>query len=266
MGALPTHVHKTSCNGDWWQLGTYSGAAPRELGNFTATPGWEGLYSQRRIDFGRFYASKDNSYPTKQGGTRRINWGWATVPPRSAQTLPREVTFNPAARVLQQYPIEELAALRGAAMYDVSGLALKAGAVSPIGFAAGAARTSEVVATFGLRIGGLDCNVSFTPPPEAKASVPLWAVPVACGELRDSLPLLGSEEILEVRIFIDVTFIEVFFARGRVAFTAALAVGRTADVSVTTSADLTAERLVAYPIRSPWVTPEAVRKQRRIFR
>ena len=34
--ALPTHVHKTSCGGDWWQLGTYSGAAVRELGNFTA--------------------------------------------------------------------------------------------------------------------------------------------------------------------------------------------------------------------------------------
>ena len=25
---LPTHVHKTSCSGDWWQLGTYTEAAP----------------------------------------------------------------------------------------------------------------------------------------------------------------------------------------------------------------------------------------------
>lgn len=31
------------------------------------------------------------------------------------------------ARALQQYPIEELAALRGAAVYDASGLALKVG-------------------------------------------------------------------------------------------------------------------------------------------
>ena len=38
---LPTHVHKTSCGGDWWQLGTYSEGAPRQLGNFTATAGWE---------------------------------------------------------------------------------------------------------------------------------------------------------------------------------------------------------------------------------
>ena len=63
--ALPTHVHKTSCAGDWWQLGTYSGAAPRELGNFTPTAGWEDAFEQRRIDAGHFYASKDNAYPTK---------------------------------------------------------------------------------------------------------------------------------------------------------------------------------------------------------
>ena len=212
--------------------------------------------------------------PSCTGSGERRGWQLGVGSTGEFVYIPYQVTFNPAARALQQYPIEELAALRGAAMYDVSGLALKAGTVSPLGLAAGAARTSEVVATFvlpgspatfGLRIGGLDCNVSFTPPPETKASVPLWAVPVACGELRDSLPLLGSEEILEIRIFIDVTFVEVFFARGRVAFTAALAVGRTADVSVTTTADLTAERLVAYPIRSPWVTPEAVRTQRRVF-
>ena len=268
--ALPTHVHKTSCGGDWWQLGTYSGAAVRELGNFTATPGWEDVFSQRRIDVGHFYASKDNSYPSKAGGTRRINWGWATVPPQSAHTLPREITFNAAARALQQYPIEELAALRGPSAYDASGLALKQGVEKQLGLAAGVARTSEVVvsfelpsvaAIFGLRIGGLDCTVSYTP---LDSSTPA-ALPVACGELKDHLPLLASERFLEIRMLIDVTFVEVFLARGRVAFTAPLAVGSAADVSLTTTADLTVERVVAYPLRSPWVTPEAVRKQKRVF-
>ena len=42
------------------------------------------------------------------GGERRINWGWATVPPASTQTLPRHITFNAAARCLQQYPVEEV--------------------------------------------------------------------------------------------------------------------------------------------------------------
>lgn len=74
---LPTNVHKTSCGGDWWQLGTYSGADKvGVLGNFSATPGWEDVFSQRKIDQGNFYASKDNEYPTKAGGKRRINWGW----------------------------------------------------------------------------------------------------------------------------------------------------------------------------------------------
>ena len=76
---LPTHVHKTSCGGDWWQLGTHVAGAPKQLGTFAATPGWEDVFAQRKIDVGNFYASKDNEYPTKTGGTRRINWGWATV-------------------------------------------------------------------------------------------------------------------------------------------------------------------------------------------
>jgi len=66
-------------------------------------------------------------------------------------------------------------------------------------------------------------------------------------------------------MFVDVTFVEVFLARGRVAFTASLAVGSAADVSLTATADLTVERVVVYPLRSPWVTPEAVRNQKRVF-
>ena len=193
------------------------------------------------------------------------------MPPQSAQTLPREVTFNAAARALQQYPIEELAALRGPSAYAASGLALQTGVEKQLGLATGVARTSEVVVTFelpsvaaifGLRIGGLDCTVSYTP--LSSSSTPA-ALPVACGDIKDSLPLLASERSLEIRMFIDVTFVEVFLARGRVAFTASLAVGSDADVSLITTADLTVERVVAYPLRSPWVTPEAVRRQKRVF-
>merc|ERR1712226_1283629 len=100
-GSLPTHVHKTSCGGDWWQLGTCMPGKPKELDHFNATAGWEAEFAQVKMDQGHFYASKDNEYPTKTGGKRRINWGWATVPPASTQTLPREITFNPLARTLQ---------------------------------------------------------------------------------------------------------------------------------------------------------------------
>ena len=61
----------------WWQLGTYDGGPPKTLGTYKATPGWEDLFEQRQIDQGLLYASKDNEYPTKTGGKRRINWGWA---------------------------------------------------------------------------------------------------------------------------------------------------------------------------------------------
>ena len=43
---------------------------------------------------------------------RRINWGWARVPPSSTQTLPREVTWHPELQQLVFSPVEEQAALR----------------------------------------------------------------------------------------------------------------------------------------------------------
>jgi hypothetical protein len=49
-GTLPSHVHKTSCGGDWWQLGSYTYPAVKALGAFAATPGWEDVFAQRKID------------------------------------------------------------------------------------------------------------------------------------------------------------------------------------------------------------------------
>lgn len=145
---LPTHVHKTSCGGDWWQLGTYEPGTPKVLGRFTATPGWEDTFAQRRIDYGNFYASKDNLYPTKSGGERRVNWGWAMVPPASTQTLPREITFNPDARCLQQAPIAELTQLRGTPVYSAKDLTV----TNPVtlDLKGGIAKQSEVVASFAI--------------------------------------------------------------------------------------------------------------------
>lgn len=167
-GALPSHVHKTSCGGDFWQLGTYTAGPPRSTGNFSATPGWEDLYEQKRIDQGGFYASKDNEYPTKSGGKRRINWGWAQVPPQSTQTLPREITFNAAARTLEQAPISELEALRGSAIVKQD-LMVKGDEILELGLPKGMTQQSEVVAsfqlpdeaaTFGLLIGKGDPKIT----------------------------------------------------------------------------------------------------------
>ena len=233
-GGLPTHVHKTSCRGDWWQLGTYREGAPRvEVGGFNATPGWEDLFAQRRIDSGHFYASKDSEYPVRSsvggitagggGGAavmRRINWGWATVPPQSAQTLPREITFNAAARTLEQAPIAELEALRGAAAFKLAGATLDGAEPLQTHLAPGVAQHSELVvsfelpdhpATFGVTLGELGeataCEINYTPP--KNASAPLYEVGVGCGGVRDTLRLLGSETVVSLRIFSDATFVEV---------------------------------------------------------
>merc|ERR1711920_830895 len=76
---------------------------PKQNGNWTAE-------KEVEIDVGQLYASKDFWDPVKK---RRINWGWARVPPQSTQTLPREVTWNPELQQLVYSPVEEQDKLRG---------------------------------------------------------------------------------------------------------------------------------------------------------
>ena len=47
-GTLPTHVHKTSCDGDWWQIGTYTAGPPKVLGTFLTRPGEPGPRQRHR--------------------------------------------------------------------------------------------------------------------------------------------------------------------------------------------------------------------------
>lgn len=274
-GGMPTHVHKTSCGGDWWQLGTYEAGKPKENDKFHATPGWEDVFAQRKIDQGNFYASKDNEYPTKSGGTRRINWGWATVPPASTQTLPREITFNAATRTLQQYPIAEIEALRQPAAYSKTDLKIAANTPVDLGLAKGVAKQSEVVATFavpsaagtfGIVIGegktSVSCTVQFSPPTDASAS---FDVPVSCGATKDTLPLTVNEKTIEIRAFMDWTFTEVYFQKGRVAMTVVNSLDDSTGLSLTATTDMTAASVFAYPIKGIWTTPDAIRMAPRVY-
>eukprot|EP00936_MAST-01D_sp_MAST-1D-sp1_P000747 g747.t1 len=109
-----THVHKASHGGDWMQVGTYVANGVKENGNWTGEP-------EVKIDQGNFYASKDFFDPVGNNGQgRRINWGWATVPPASTQTMPREVTWNPELQQLVFSPLPEQDELRGAVLADVT--------------------------------------------------------------------------------------------------------------------------------------------------
>lgn len=117
--ATPTHVYKTSSSGrDWMMVGSYTPAAPKLLGTFSATTGVP--HGLGLIDLGALYASKDFYDPVKQ---RRINFGWAKIAfgpwagtntwDASAHTLPREVTWHPELQQLVYSPLAEQDALRG---------------------------------------------------------------------------------------------------------------------------------------------------------
>ncbi|CAE8614642.1 unnamed protein product [Polarella glacialis] len=276
QGALPTHVHKTSCGGDWWQLGTYEEGAPKTLGHFHSTPGWEDVFVQKRIDTDSFYASKDNEYPAKNGEKRRINWGWAMVPPGSAQSLPRVITFNAAARCLEQAPIEELESLRGPAAFSQTGVKLAAGLPMYLNLALGLAKQSEFVATIELpmepasirvSIGVSNCTIDYAP--SANSAAAFYEVPVTCASntqnFTQSLRLLASEKTLEIRIFIDWTFMEAFFQKGRATLTFHGALDDLTGISVASSAAATVQSMSVYPMKSIWTSPEEVRKMPRVY-
>jgi sucrose-6-phosphate hydrolase SacC (GH32 family) len=369
---LPTNVHKTSCGGDWWQLGSYSASKAGVLGNFSATPGWEDLWEQKKIDQGHFYASKDNLYPTTGGkAKRRINWGWATVPPASTQTLPREVTFNAAARCLQQYPIEELTALRGKPVSTKT--------TGPVKLPAGAAKNSEIIATFTLpkTAATLAVTIGAPAPPPAPPAPPAPAIPVgtmmngtdlpgddgpmshhnasfgatgcqalcaanadckawtwvirgepqgsgdccqkkdipcphkmatctsgakvattvpksqggggappvptsttcsvdyvpgaknvsvSCGGTKDIVPLLPTEKTFEIRMYSDATFLEAYFQQGRAAMTIVSKMDAKSELSISSLPVGVPVEATSWPIKGIWTTPEAVRKQPRVYK
>ena len=99
----PTHCHMVM--GGEMTLGWYTPpTAPGTLGSFVRADST----THRKSDHGQYYATKDFWDPVKG---RRILWGWG-VPPLDAQSLPREVTWNPELQQLCYAPLREQAELR----------------------------------------------------------------------------------------------------------------------------------------------------------
>lgn len=114
-----THVHKASYGGkDWMQVGIYNEGGVGSSGN------WTGVLPPVRIDAGDYYASKDFYDPKKD---RRINWGWAKVPPASTQSLPRVVTWDEEIKQLVFAPAEELQQLQGDSIFSLVDQTVPAG-------------------------------------------------------------------------------------------------------------------------------------------
>jgi len=349
----PTHVHKSSHGGqDWMNVGTYTPGKPKEVGDFSATPGVP--HSETIIDADRLYASKDFYDPVKK---RRINWGWARVPPASTQTLPREITWHPELQQLVHSPVEEQTKLRKGVIGTLKTQELPAGSEVSFGLPSGVGNQSEVMVSFQrpttttrLAVSVMSGKATPLPDPYAREMVgwdmpsgdykvtnvnytdfkvcekscdgdaqcqawtyvirgPLYAscclkkavktakqknsctsgvknpsggndhgtqffvdyVPPASGanvtEVKvgavggktDTLKLLASDETIEMRLFVDNTFTEVFWMGGRVAMTTTTPASQQADVTV--SSDKTGTTLAsakAWQVGSIWVSPEEV--------
>merc|ERR1712086_1043336 len=134
---------------------------------------------------------------------------------------------------------------------------------------------SEIVATFavpgaagtfGIVIGegksSISCTVQFSPPTNASA---FFEVPVSCGGTKDKLRLTVNEHAIEIRAFMDWTFTEVYFQKGRVAMTVVNSLDGGTGLSLTATTDMTAVSVFAYPIEGIWTTPDAVRKAPRVY-
>ena len=261
---IPTHVHKCSHGGkDWMQVGTYIAGPPKTNGNWTA------LLPETKIDSGNMYASKDFFDPVKK---RRINWGWATVPPASTQTLPRQVTWHPELQQLIFSPIEEQAELRGDVIGSLKDESLSADAPTPLNLPASAGNQSEIQISFkrpetAVRItvsvmvdaikaaaGGGQFFVDYVP------SVP--NVTVGSPGVVEQLKLLPTDKTLNLTLYVDNTFTEAYWMGGRVAHTAVTkSSGGQDDVTIAANqSGVVVNEAMAWSVQPIWVTPDEVKR------
>jgi len=344
----PTHVHKSSHGGqDWMNVGTYTPGKPNEVGDFVATTGVP--HNEVIIDADRLYASKDFYDPVKN---RRINWGWARVPPQSTQTLPREVTWNPELQILVHSPIEEQEGMRAGVIGSLKEQTLQAGSEVSLKLPEHVGNQSEMLVSFhrptvatrlavtvmadidhplpapyarempGSDLTGGDYSVTdveytnFKTCEEAcdddskckswtyvvrgpkyascclKAGIPATKKKSTCtsgvkdpttsggggtqfyvdyvpnadavnvgveGGVSDNLKLSTSDKTIDMRLFVDNTFTEVYWMGGRVAMTTTTPVTKAADMTVSADKDgVTLASAMAWKVGSIWVTPEDV--------
>merc|ERR1712093_933245 len=218
----PTHVHKASHGGDWMCVGTYTEGPAKTTGNFTATPGITAGLKESKIDMGRFYASKDFYDPVKK---RRINWGWATIgnAPTQVQSMPREITWHPELQQLVYSHVEEQDSLRTKIIGSFKG----GDCTSPrsLGLPKYVGNQSEIMVSFSrptvdatlavkVMVTGTS-GTEFTVDYKQGAS----SAKVGGGGVFDTMKLLDSDKTIDMRLYVDNTFAEVYFQGGRVAMT-----------------------------------------------
>lgn len=248
-------------------VGTYVAGAPKTNGKWTPN-GKEVL-----IDAGALYASKDFYDPVKQ---RRINWGWARVPPASTQTLPREVTWNPELQQLVFSPVDEQEQLRDGDPIGTiaANTALKAGTPVSLKLPAMKGNQSEIMVSFAMpkaaarlsvnvmvdKTGkGVEFFVDFAPAANWTSNGGVQTVTCGSGKTQQPLSLVAADKTVDIRLFVDNTFTEAFFMGGRRAMTIVTIANPTADVTVASDKDgVNVVSATAWAVKGIWVSPSEV--------
>jgi sucrose-6-phosphate hydrolase SacC (GH32 family) len=220
-----------------------------------------------KIDAGSFYASKDFYDPVKG---RRINFGWATVPPASTQSLPREVTWHPELQQLVFSPLEEQDALRGAVIGSMQKKSLMANVSTPMGLPSQAGNQSEVRVSFDRPAAAarLSVNVMVDMPSSAKGieffveyEPSVDKVQVGSGRVTDTLSLLPSDNTIDLTLYVDNTMTEAFWMGGRTAMTIVTGTSHGADdITFGASEPGAIVSATAWKVGSIWVTPDVVKQ------
>ena len=79
--------------------------------------------------------------------------------------------------------------------------------------------------------------------------------------LKDNLVLLDSDKEIEIRVFVDNTFLEAYWMDGRIAMTSKFIDSDTAVAGVSAfsiGGDVVLKSLDVYTVKNIWVTPEEV--------
>ena len=237
---MPDHVHKSGGpGGDQVQVGQWTdGKAGPEghgtVGVWKVTPGTRSVL----LDKGKTHASKDFYDPVKK---RRILWVWGTVP-SGLQTVPRVMTYHPGIQQIVYPPVEEMLQLRTGQIDEFRNRELE----TPVSLKVSGASDVQVTfsvptkaTTLSVAIGNGLFFTNFTPPSVTTATsskVYTWEVSVGFGLLPriryfDSLPLLGDDKEITMRIFLDNTVAECYWQGGRVAMTVPTTEVTTASVA-----------------------------------
>ena len=77
----------------------------------------------------------------------------------------------------------------------------------------------------------ITCEVAYAPPPEGRRMY--YELDAACGSRGGKLRMLPGETTIDVRVYLDHTFLEAFFQGGRLAITEAVALHDASALALT---------------------------------